>query len=137
MPVIEELIRMEADGSISFGNYDLDTKSKVSDYEINGDMYKVKTFKEITKLEKNGMIVFESVPGTVVHNLVVTESGMNFVIESKVDPQITVELEAGTEYITMIEGVNAGKMKTNLSGKLTLSLEVKEEGSTEVKIIKA
>ena len=33
MPVVKELIRSEQDGSLSFGNYQLDTKSKVSDFE--------------------------------------------------------------------------------------------------------
>ena len=32
MAVVEELIRTEADGGISFGNYELDTKTKVSDF---------------------------------------------------------------------------------------------------------
>ena len=66
MAVVEELIRKESDGSISYGNYLLDTKSKKDNFEHNGDLYKVKTFKEITKLEKNGMFVYESVPGTTV-----------------------------------------------------------------------
>ena len=64
MPVVKELIRSEQDGSLSFGNYQLDTKSKVSDFEHCGDSYKVKTYNEITKLEKNGSFVYESVPGT-------------------------------------------------------------------------
>ena len=62
MPVINELIRSEKDGTLSFGNYKLDTKSKLSDFEHCGDSYKVKTFKEITKLERNGSFVYESVP---------------------------------------------------------------------------
>ncbi len=66
MSVVKELLRTEADGTISFGNYELDQKAKLSDYEYNGDLYKVKTFKEITKLERNGMLVYESVPGTAV-----------------------------------------------------------------------
>ena len=66
MSVIKELLRTEEDGTISFGNYELDQKSKLSDFEYNGDAYKVKTFREITKLEKNGMLVYESVPGTAV-----------------------------------------------------------------------
>lgn len=56
MATIKELIRTEAAGGISFGNYELDTKTKLSDYEYDGDLYKVKTFKEITKLERNGMV---------------------------------------------------------------------------------
>ena len=64
MPVIEELIRTEEDGSISFGNYKLAQKAKKSDFEHQGDLYKVKTCREITKLERNDMFVYESVPGT-------------------------------------------------------------------------
>ena len=81
MSVIQELIRTEADNSISFGNYKLETKSKLSDFEHNGDSYKVKTFFEITKLEKNGMFVYESVPGTTVHNFRATDKEVEFVAE--------------------------------------------------------
>ena len=73
MPVVKELIRSEQDGSLSFGNYQLDTKSKVSDFEHCGDSYKVKTYNEITKLEKNGSFVYESVPGTAVEHFEVSE----------------------------------------------------------------
>lgn len=58
MPVIESLIRSEADGTISFGNYKLDTKSKLDNFEHAGDLYKIKTFYEITKLERNGSFVY-------------------------------------------------------------------------------
>ena len=81
MSVIKELIRTEEDGTISFGNYELDTKSKLSDFEHDGDMYKVKTYNEITKLERNGMFVYESVPGTTVLNLNVEADGMSFKVE--------------------------------------------------------
>lgn len=64
MATIKELIRIEESGGISFGNYELAAKTKRSDFEYNGDLYKVKTFHEITKLEKNEMFVYESVPGT-------------------------------------------------------------------------
>ena len=57
MAVVEELIRKEADGTLSFGNYTLDTKTKKSDFEYEGDQYKVKTFREITKFERNGLFV--------------------------------------------------------------------------------
>ena len=50
MAVVKELIRTEENGGISFGNYELPAKSKVSDFPYQGDVYKVKTFKEITKL---------------------------------------------------------------------------------------
>ena len=74
MAVVKELIRTEENGAISFGDYELAQKSKLSDYQHQGDMYKVKTFKEITKLERNGMFVYESVPGTAVFNLTQSEA---------------------------------------------------------------
>lgn len=137
MPIIEELIRREEDGSISFGNYTLSTKSKVSDFEVNGDLYKVKTFKEITKLEKNGSFVYESVPGTAVMNFSVTEDIVKFSVESDNDSQITVELEPETEYTIFIDSQNAGCMKTNLGGKLVLSVETKGVNRADIEIKKA
>ena len=83
MSVINELIRTEANGTLSFGNYSLAAKSKVEDFEHEGDLYKVKTFKEITKLERNGMFVYESVPGTAVFNLTQSEAQMDFHVEGK------------------------------------------------------
>lgn len=42
MAVVQELIRTEDNGTISFGDYELNQKSKLSDYQYQGDMYKVK-----------------------------------------------------------------------------------------------
>ena len=66
MPVVEELLRVESDGTISFGNYEKAEKQKLEDYEYNGDLYKVKSYHTMTKLERNGLFVYESVPGTSV-----------------------------------------------------------------------
>ena len=124
MAVIEELIREEETGALSFGNYSLDVKTKKEGFNYNGDVYKIKTFKEITKLEKNGMFVYESVPGTVVHNFRATDKAVNLVVEGLDDAQITLELEAEKDYKIHIDKVYAGKMKTNLGGKLNLSVEL-------------
>ena len=110
MSVIQELIRTEQDGTLSFGNYELGEKSKVSDFEYQGDLYKVKTFHEITKLERNGMFIYESVPGTAVHNFKVSDRVVSFCVEGSEDAQITLELEAEKEYKVFINHVNVGKM---------------------------
>lgn len=136
MSVVKELIRTEENGTISFGNYELPAKSKLSDFEHDGDMYKVKTYNEITKLERNGMFVYESVPGTAVQNLDVVEDGMSFLVEGPKDAQITVELEEDTEYAITIDGVNAGTMKTNLGGKLSISVELEQSEQVAVEIKK-
>ncbi|MCD7826812.1 MAG: endosialidase [Clostridiaceae bacterium] len=136
MAVIKELIRKESDGTLSFGNYEFDTKQKLSDFEFEGDLYKVKTFKEITKLEKNGLFVYESVPGTVVTGLKVTEDEMMFSVEGLEDASITLELEPETEYKVYVDDTNIGKMKTNLGGKLILSLEINAGQISKIRVVK-
>lgn len=111
-------------------------KSKKSDFEHDGDLYKVKTFKEITKLERNGMFVYESVPGTAVSHLKATENGMSFTVECPTDAQITVELEEETSYQVFVDDKEVGEMKTNLGGKLVLSVELDSTESAAVRIEK-
>ena len=136
MAVIKELIRKESNGSISFGNYELPQKTKLADFEVNGDLYKVKTFKEITKLERNGMFVYESVPGTAVFDLAQDGSQMSFRVEGPEDAQITVELEAEAQYEVYLDGASTGKMETNLGGKLSFSVELGNGSAVDVKIVK-
>lgn len=136
MAVIKDLICTEDNGTLSFGNTELPAKAKLDGYEYNGDLYKIKTFKEITKLEKNGTMVYESVPGTVVHNLNVQENTVTFQVEGTEDAQITLELEPGKEYKIYVDDTNLGKMKTNLGGKLSFSVELVPNEVTMIKIHK-
>ena len=136
MPVIESLIRSEADGTISFGNYKLDTKSKLDNFEHAGDLYKIKTFYEITKLERNGSFVYESVPGTAEEHFSAKHDGVEFTVSGDIDAQITIQLEDDTEYEVYVDGVAVGGMKTNMSGKLSVSVELEEGTSVKVKAVK-
>ena len=135
MALIKELIKSETDGTLSFGDYSLAEKPKKDGFEFQGDLYKVKTFKEITKLEKNGMFVYESVPGTAVENFKVSENVVSFKVSGEGDAQITLELEADSEYTVYMNDVNVGDMSTNLSAKLSISAELGKE-SVEVEIVK-
>lgn len=136
MALHEALIREENDGTISFGDYTLETKSKLSDFEHNGDLYKVKTYNEITKLEKNGLFIYESVPGTAVYHMEITEREVSFFVSGSEDAQITLELEPEKDYKILIDDTNVGKMKTNLGGKLVLSVELTTEKEVQIKVIK-
>lgn len=134
MAVVEELIRKEANGTLSFGNYELGEKSKRSDFEYEGDLYKIKTFSQITKLEKNGMFVYESVPGTTVTNMTCKEDGISFSVEGKEDAQVTLELEPEKEYDVCIKDKDSGVMKTNLGGKLNISVELNPDEPVTIAI---
>ena len=136
MPVIEELICTEQDGTISFGNYKLGQKAKKSDFEYQGDMYKVKTYNEITKLERNDMFVYESVPGTAAEHFRVKDEGVEFTVEGSKDAQITVQLENDTDYEIYVNDSAVGNMMTNMSGKLSVSVELEEGISVPVKAVR-
>lgn len=136
MAVVEELLRSEKDGTISFGNHALANKAKLEDYEHNGDLYKVKTFKTMTRLEKNGMFVYESVPGTSVLHFAETAEEIRFTVVGAEDAQITVGLSEDTEYEVFVDEKSIGKMKTNLSGKMVLSAPLAEAGEVKVRIAK-
>jgi hypothetical protein len=136
MSVVKELLCPGTGDSINFGNHKLTDKAKKEDFEHGGSMWKVKTFKGITRLEKNGMFVYESVPGTSVHEFCETEDGLAFVVDGDEDAQITVDLAEATEYEVYVAEESVGKMKTNLSGNLSFAVKLAGGGEVTVKIVK-
>lgn len=136
MAVVTELIKLEENGLLSFGNYKLDKKAKVDIFNVNGNVYKLKTFKDVTKLEKNGNLLIETTPGTTIRNYSLNENVVTFDIEGDEDPQITMELEPSTQYKITTNDASLGKFKTTMSGKLIFSAEVSEI-AVQVKVEKS
>lgn len=135
MAVIKELIRKESNGSISFGNYELSEKTKLSDFEVAGDVYKVKTFKEITKLERNEAFVYESIPGTAVSIFKETAAEVTFFVDGDGQTQITLELEPNKDYKVVVGEHDLGISKTDIGGKLTFDANLNKGSLTQVTII--
>ena len=133
MAVISELIRSDADSTLSFGDYTLGAKAK-AELKVGESIYKVKTFKEITKLECDEVFVYESVPGTAVTGFSKTEDGVTFYVEGTEDAQVTLELEEDTEYEITIDETSAGTMKTNLGGKLSMNVELADAGAVAIQV---
>ncbi|OON98194.1 MAG: endosialidase [Epulopiscium sp. Nele67-Bin004] len=127
MAVIKEIIRTNSDGTISFGNYELDSKTKVLDFEIEGFKYKAKSFNEVTKLKKDGELVYESIPGTAVHHFKVTDKGVRFFVEGTAQTQITLELTPDTEYDFKVDKAMVGLVKTTATGKVNISVDATAE----------
>ena len=136
MANVKELLRTEENGSISFGDYSLEAKTKLADFKYQDSVYKVKTFKEITRLEKNGGVVYESVPGSAVHDYRETERQVVFTVEAADDIHITLELEPEKEYKVYVDDTNIGRMKSNLGGKIDFSIELNAGESAKVDVIK-
>ena len=131
-----DIISTSENGKLSFGNYTLTEKQKKEDFPHCGDLNKIKTYNTMTKLEKNGLFLFESVPGTDVTDFEENENGMFFKVESDKDAQITVGLEENTEYDIEVDGKSIGKIKSNTSGKVSFSVELTAGDKKDIKIIK-
>lgn len=132
MAVVNEIIRVENDGALSFGNYELREKTKVIDFEVDGRLYKAKTFFEVTKLKRDGALVYESIPGTAVHNFKITDKDISFLVEGQGSSQITLELESNTEYKLTISDVIVGNVKSTSSGKLSFSVDCNKDSNTKL-----
>ena len=131
-----EIISTSENGKLSFGNYELAEKQKKEDFPHCGDLYKIKTYNTMTKLERNGLFLFESVPGTNVSDFEENDKGLFFNVESDKDAQITVGLEENTEYDIEIDGKSIGKIKSNGSGKVSFPIELQKGEAKNVKIVK-
>ncbi len=135
MAAVSELIRKEKGNVISFGDHTLEAKAKLEDFDVEGNLYKVKTFKDLTKLERDGMFVYESEPGTSVNDFEVTPDGVSFTVCGDKDAMITVGLKEDTEYSVSVAGRDIGKIRTNLGGKLSISVELEGKGEINVKVV--
>ena len=58
-------------------------------------------------------------------------------VEGAADAQITLGLEEETDYEVFIDNSPIGVMKTNLSGKLVIGVELDDGNVSEIKIVKA
>ena len=126
MSVVTEIIRLEPDQTLSFGNYAVSEKQKLEDFEALGDLYKVKTHKQVTRLEKNGRLLLETVPGAAIFNFRAAEDAVAFATAGFENTNITTELESETVYKIFIDGANIGEMRSNVGGKITFSAELNE-----------
>ena len=133
MSIIQEGIILNEDKTLSFGNYEVTEKIKVKDVNVDGNIYKIRTHNEVTRLSKNGNLLLETVPGATIHNLNIKEKETTFLAEGLSDTLITIELEPNTNYSLFINDVNIDKIKTNLSGKINFSTTLSKEAQ-QIKI---
>ena len=67
----------------------------------------------------------------IAHNWIDSQSLIDFIAVSE-----PLELEPESEYEVFIAGESAGKMGTNLSGKLSVSVELNADQSAAIKVVK-
>jgi len=115
-------------GGLSFGDYSAAEKIKINDFEHLGNMYSLRAHDAVTRLEKNGELLLEAVPGVVVCNFALNEAGCSFEIEGAGGVQVTLGLAAETTYDLAIgDGKGAEtheEITANRSGKLSFGVEL-------------
>ncbi len=127
MSIIEKGIIVNSDNTISFGNHIAKEKVKIDDFKVADDIYKLRTYNEVTRLTKNHTLVFESTPGLSVHNFVYSAEKVEFCAYGTDSAQITVELTPDTTYKILCNGHLVDEAKANaISGKLSFSAELKK-----------
>lgn len=67
-------------------------------------------------------------------NFTVSNDGVEFLVEGDKDAQLTIQLAEDTEYEVFVADAAVGGMRTNMSGKLSISVELNEETPVAVKI---
>ena len=82
------------------------------------------------------MLFRSQLPGSAVENFNVTENEVTFKVYADEDVQFTLELEPESCFEVIINGESTGKMSTNLSGKLSVSVEIDEDKLANIKVVK-
>lgn len=116
---------IENNGSkLNFGDYTSMEKIKLDNFAVGGNIYKIKTCNEITRLEKNGKLLFESAPGSTVYDFEMTENLVEFSCEGHGNTFVTLELLPQTDYNIYVGETFDAKMTSNISGKVSVEAEL-------------
>ena len=126
MSVVNEILKSK-DNYLCFGNYLVTQKQKLEDFMFNKAKYKVKTCKELTRLEKNDKMLLETVPGSAVHKFIMTDESVSFEAEGFENTQITLELEPDQHYELKIDDILISTSKSNAFGKFAFSLTLSNQ----------
>ena len=64
------------------------------------------------------------------------DAAVEFSVEGDKDAQVTIQLEDDCEYEVFVDGAAVGGMKTNLSGKLVVSVELNQGAAAQIRVVK-
>ena len=120
-------IIVEAAGGLSFGNYTAKEKIKVNDFEHMGNIYSLRSHNQVTRLEKNGEMLIETVPGAAISNFTLDDAICSFDIAGAANVQVTLGLAPEVTYHLRVAGDVSEEITANRSGKLSFGAELSRE----------
>lgn len=120
----DEIIKINDNNTLRFGNFEAIDKQKVADFDYNGRKLAVKTHKDITVLKADDSLVMETVPGSVVDNFNWTEEKVAFDIIGYKQTMITLGVAPDAEFKVYIDGVETETLRSKASGKISISVDI-------------
>jgi len=132
--VVKEGIRTETENVFSFGDFTAKAKLKLNDFELGGDLYNLRSHAESTRIEKNGGLLLEAVPGAACFYFRQSEKQTAFSAAGQGETQITLELEPNTEYSLSVGNDEPLTVKTTASGKITFSVNLNKAEANDIKL---
>ena len=132
--VIKEGIRVETDNVFSFGDFTAATKLKINSFEIGGDLYNLRSHAESTRIEKNGALLFEAIPGATCFYFRQNENQTAFSAAGLGATQITLELEPNTEYTLTVGTAKPTAVKTSSTGKISFNANLNKMVAEDIKL---
>lgn len=121
---VNEIITVNEDNTLTFGNFEVVEKQKVADFEYKGDKLAVKTYKDVTVLKRDGNLIIETVPGSVIENFLEEEFKLSFDISGYKYTSVTLATKPEQEYKVYIDDKEIETVKSKLSGKLSISVDI-------------
>lgn len=123
---MSELISVNDIKLLDFGNFTSEKKLKES-MEFMGDQYNIKTYNEVTRLEKNDLMIYESVPGTEVSNFLDDIEKISFRVKGNGNTSIILAVEENKEFKFSIDGIEYENNSLLAQGKLNVNVDLNED----------
>ena len=90
----------------------------------------------VPRADKGGKSETEQAAQEMAEHFRVDDTKVEFQVEGSQDAQVTLQLEEDCEYEVFVDGASIGGMKTNMSGKLVIGVELNEGTPVTVKVIR-
>lgn len=130
---MKEIIMLNKN-KLDFGDYNLDEKVKDT-IELNGIKYRVKTHEEITRLERDELMIYESVPGTNVYNFSYNSEEIYFDVEGKGNTSLIIAVNQDKTYNIFVNNEEYLSINILAGGKIQFLINFDENERVAVRLV--
>lgn len=132
---MKKLIEINEQSNLNFGDYTLSEKSK-ENIIYNEYEYKLKTFKDVTRLERDELLIYESVPGTYVENFSYKSDEISFMVSGNDTASIIIGVNQDSNFSLTIDDKFYPETVCISPGKLNINLNFNKENKVKVVLTK-